>query len=294
MDMSNQHPAYHPYPFSAHVCKITSEIDIAYMDTGTGQPPILMIHGLGSYAPSWTRTIDGLRDRHRCIAPDLPNYGRSTLGDFPITLRWFCDRLTDFFNSLELDSVILAGHSMGAQIALWCSYLKLFPIEKLLLIAPAGFERFTPLEKQWFQSINRPSLIQSLSPGQITRNFQSNFFNGIDDAAFMLEDRMTLMANENAYKLYCKMVPQCTQAMLDEPVWDILPEIETSTLVVFGTHDALIPNTVLHREKNTYDIAWEGTRRLPNGKLAMIPNAGHFPHWEQANLVNDAILAFLK
>lgn len=287
------HPPYHPYPWPVRFRRVRPGIDLAYMDTGVGQPPLLLIHGLGSYAPSWTRTIQGLENHRRCIAPDLPNYGRSTLGDFDISLRFFAEVLRDFVEAAGLGPVVLAGHSMGAQIAIWCVHLGLFPIEKLILIAPAGFEQFTRMEQGWFRSVNQVGLIRSMPEGQIRRNFEVNFHRTLDDATFMLEDRLTLRQHTEAYDLYCRMIPQCTQAMLDEPVWDLLPAIAIPTLVLFGREDALIPNRILHRDLTTEQVAWEGTRRIPGARLAMIPDAGHFPHWEQADLVNETIRHFL-
>lgn len=288
-----QHPPYRPYPWPVRFRRVQPGLELAYMDTGTGPHTLLMLHGLGSYSPSWTKTIAGMEGEARCIAMDLPNYGRSTLGDFPVTLRWLAEVVADLVADLDPGPVVLMGHSMGAQLAVWCRHLDLFPMEKLVLIAPAGFERFSPMEQQWFRTMNRPSIIRALSDSQIRRNFEMNFFQAFEDAGFMLEDRMALKAHAEAYALYSKMIPKCTQAMLDEPIWDLLPELDLPTLVLFGREDALIPNPILHRDQTTEQIAWEGTRRIPAGRLVLLPAAGHFPHWEQAALANQAIRAFL-
>lgn len=289
-----KHPAYAPYPWPVRFRQVRPGMEIAYMDEGQGDATLLMIHGLGSYAPAWRRTIEGLQGVARCIALDLPNYGRSTLGDFPITLRWLGEVVRDLHAELGLGPVVLAGHSMGAQVAVWCRQLRLFPIEKLVLVAPAGFEAFSAMERQWFRSMSQVSLIRSMPEGQIRRNFEVNFFRALEDAEFMLDDRLRLKESAEAYELYCRMLPRCTQAMLDEPVWDLLPEIDIPTLVVFGQDDALIPNRILHPELNTQKVAWDGTLRIPGGRLLMVPQAGHFVHWERADLVNPALEHFIR
>lgn len=286
-------PAYHPYPFPVHYCQIRQDLELAYMDQGQGPYTLLMIHGLGSYAPAWARTMEGLRDHYRCIAVDLPNYGRSTIGDFPISMRWFGEVLRDFAEKLALGPVVLLGHSMGGQIAVWCHHLELLSIQKLVLIAPAGFERFNSMARQWFRSINAAGLIRSMPDTQIQLNFDANFYELPEDAQFMVEDRLKLKANTQAYDHYTRMIPRCSLAMLDEPIWDLLPEIDIPVKVLFGLDDALVPNRVLHRNTSTEEVAWAGTRRIPGAQLSLIPRAGHFVHWEQSKACNQLIEAFL-
>ena len=286
----SDHPSYNPYTWPVRYCKIRSDIDVAYMDVGQGPKTILMVHGLGSYSPAWSKTIRELQRHARCIAVDLPNYGRSSLGNFPISLRWFAEVIKDFLFEMNIDGpVVLAGHSMGGQIAIWSHYLNLYPIESLVLISPAGFEQFSSMEKRWFKTINRPSLIRNLTDSQILRNFEVNFVRFPKDAHFMVEDRLKLKAHKTAYEFYTNMIPKCTQAMLDEPVWDILPEVSIPTQIIFGLQDTLIPNPILHPSLNLEQVAWEGTRRIPGAHLSLIPDGGHFVHWEQDHLVNEVI-----
>ncbi len=265
------------------------------MDVGTGPKTVIMLHGLGSYSPAWSRTIDGLKEHARCITLDFPNYGRSTLGNFPVTLQWFAEVVQDLIQDLKIEGpVILAGHSMGAQIAVWFEYLQLHPLERLILISPAGFEQFSSFEKGWFKTINRPSLIRNLTDSQILRNFEVNFVQFPENAQFMVEDRLKLKAHRKAYDFYCRMIPKCTQAMLDEPIWDLLSDIHTPTQVIFGLQDTLIPNPILHPSLTLEHVAWEGTRRIPGAHLSLIPNGGHFVHWEQHHLVNEIIRPLVK
>ena len=59
----SSHPAYQPYPWPVRFRKIRPDIDLAYMDVGAGPKTVVMLHGLGSYSPAWSRTIEGLKAR---------------------------------------------------------------------------------------------------------------------------------------------------------------------------------------------------------------------------------------
>ena len=52
------------YPYPVQHAELQDDLKIAYMDEGKGQP-IVMIHGLGSYAPAWKKTIASLQINHR-------------------------------------------------------------------------------------------------------------------------------------------------------------------------------------------------------------------------------------
>ena len=45
-------------------------------DEGKGQP-VLFLHGNPDSADMWSGVIERLKDKYRCIAIDLPGFGRS-------------------------------------------------------------------------------------------------------------------------------------------------------------------------------------------------------------------------
>ncbi|MEZ4766618.1 MAG: alpha/beta hydrolase [Calditrichia bacterium] len=81
--------------------------------------------------------------------------------------------------------------------------------------------------------------------------------------------------------------------MVDEPVFDYLGEISQPTLVIFGENDNLIPNPYLHGGKSA-SIGKIAEEKIPNSKLVMIENCGHFAQFEQPEAVNQTIVSFIK
>jgi pimeloyl-ACP methyl ester carboxylesterase len=81
--------------------------------------------------------------------------------------------------------------------------------------------------------------------------------------------------------------------MMDGPVLHRLGCIRQPTLIIFGQADALIPSKPLSQQ-STSTIARKGASRLPNAELHLLPNVGHFVHWEAANKVNKLVSAWMK
>ncbi|AUQ73944.1 alpha/beta fold hydrolase [Phaeobacter piscinae] len=89
---------------------------VALRDTGAGAP-LVLLHGVGMQSAAWGPQVEGLSRSHRVIALDLPGHGGSDpllIGsELPDFVAW----LKAVVQALDLGSVSLAGHSMGALIA---------------------------------------------------------------------------------------------------------------------------------------------------------------------------------
>jgi pimeloyl-ACP methyl ester carboxylesterase len=82
---------------------------------------VVLLHGVGLRLEAWAPQISSLAATHRVIAVDLPGHGASTPIGRGSGLDAFVDWLTTTLDDLGLDSVNVAGHSMGALIAGGCA-----------------------------------------------------------------------------------------------------------------------------------------------------------------------------
>lgn len=281
------------YPFPVKKAAISNGIEIAYMDEGAGSQTIIFIHGLGSYAPAWKKTIEGLHQNYRCIAIDLPGYGKSTKGDFSGSMTFFADAVKEFAEALNLNEIVLAGHSMGGQIAIVAALKYPDLVQKLVLISPAGIETFSEGEKDWFRNALTAKGVMLSTLQQIETNIGGNFYKMPKDAFFMVRDRYAMTGAGDEFRWYCNIIPKCVRGMVDQPVIRDLPKVKQPTLVVFGDSDALIPNRFLNGGK-TSAVAEKAAELIPNCRAEVIKKAGHFVMFEKADEVNGLISGFLK
>lgn len=281
------------YAYETHFQKLSNNLEIAYVDEGEkSKPTLLFIHGLGSYLPAWRNNIAVLKSQYRCIAIDLPGYGKSSKGNYRATLPWFAEVIHEFCDSLKLESVHLGGHSMGGQIAIVTALAYPQLVSKLLLFAPAGFETFHEGQKEWFRNVFSAEMVRLTTLDQIKVNYAYNFYNFPADANFMIEDRIA-MRSATDFAGYCFIIPECVKAMVDYPVFDYLKNITQPTLVVYGQNDQLIPNRFL-TGGTTKAIAEKGANEIKNHTLVLVKKAGHFVQFEQSEQVNAAIIEFMK
>ncbi len=272
--------------------QLANQINLAYSDEGTGTETIVFIHGLGSYMPAWDKNIPELSKKYRCIAIDLPGYGKSSKNPHSGLMSFYANVVAEFIERMDLKQVTLAGHSMGGQISMITALAYPQLVKNLILAAPAGFEAFHPGQKQWFKDVMSVNLVKLTPYDAIETNLASNFYNMPPTARFMITDRAA-MRSASDFDNYCYAVSKSVGGMVDEPVIDKLDKINQPTLIIFGENDNLIPNRYLNPGR-TVEIAKNGASKIKNSQLIMIPKAGHFVMFEAYETYNAEVLKFLK
>ena len=279
------------YPFDTKYIKVDN-YDIAYVDEGSSENVLLFIHGLGSYLKAWSRNIPELKNYFRCIALDLPGYGKSSKQIHSGDVSFYVGIINKFITKLNLKNVSLVGHSMGGQIALAFAIDYPNQLSQLIVVAPAGFETFNEEEIKYIKKIITPEILFKTSDHQIRLNYQFNFFQMPREAEEMISDRMALKLDEEFFN-HCTVVSNALFGLLNAPVFNQLKEIEIRTLILFGREDLLIPNKSIH-QTSTEEIAKIGASQIKDGKVILLEECGHFLQYEKPKEFNSYLISFCK
>lgn len=88
-----------------------------YEERGEG-PAIVLVHGWCMSSAVWRLQIESLSGSFRVIAPDLRGHGASERSAAGYCLEAFSADIAALFRRLDLADALLAGWSLGAQVAL--------------------------------------------------------------------------------------------------------------------------------------------------------------------------------
>lgn len=280
-------------PFVQQQILLSNGCMVSYIDEGPQQAPcILFIHGLATSARSWALNIGELSRSFRCIALDLPGNGYSAKGDYPYGMQFYAGCIYDFIQLLQLEQVTLCGHSMGGQVAMTMLINAPDAAERLVLCAPAGFEQFTLLEQQLYRSALGFFDFFTTEEDSLRKSIYSSFFQNPRQADMLVAELVQVL-RDYPVALYRRMLDACVNSMLNEPVYSRLRELLQPSLVLFGERDALIPNRLIH-PYTTRQLALDAVAYMPDARLELLPQCGHFLQWEKAAEVNRLIREFLS
>ncbi|MFJ9693258.1 alpha/beta fold hydrolase [Kitasatospora sp. NPDC101183] len=93
------------------------DADVAYGIEGSG-PALVLVHGTGTGGDAWAAQVEALKDRFTVLTPDLSGSGATVDHGGPLTLDDLVAEVLAVADHAGLDAFHLAGHSLGAVVAL--------------------------------------------------------------------------------------------------------------------------------------------------------------------------------
>ena len=238
------------------------------IDKGCG-PAILFLHHFGGSGRSWSRVIDRLVERHRCIAPDLPGFGAAGDWKGSFTIAAMADRINGLIARLGLADYRIAGHSMGGKIALAMAARRPPGLRGLILIAPS------PPTPEPIPEAERARLIASWGD----RGAMAAIVEKISVRPLSLAERGEqvddmLATSQAAWEAWLRHGSR-------EDISASLPKISVPMTIVAGGADQTITPALLRREL---------LERVPTATMSIIPGAGHLLPMEAPDGLGEIIL----
>jgi haloalkane dehalogenase len=103
------------FPFESRYASVGGA-RVHYVDEGSG-PPLLLLHGNPTWSFLYRELITGLRDRFRCIAPDLPGFGLSRAAPgYGFTAAEHAEVLEQLVLHLDLEDVTMMAQDWGGPL----------------------------------------------------------------------------------------------------------------------------------------------------------------------------------
>ncbi len=280
------------YKFEVKETEIVPGVTIAHTDMGDGDP-VVFIHGLGSYIPAWDKNLSGLSNHFRCIAIDLPGYGKSSKPLHSGTMDYYALVVIKLMDKLGINEFSVCGHSMGGVVALKMAIEYGDRLNKMILVAPGGAETYSEDEKILVRSYLNAERIISNDDEQISNNVKVNFHIFPVDAQFMIEDRIA-MRNFPWFREHAEIVARSAAGVVNSDVPYRLGEVTVPTLGIFGVNDKMIPNRFVHPWLTVDDVVKTFMNEIKKIETVILPGCGHFIQFEQPDIVNPLLIDFLK
>ena len=158
------------FPFAPRWTRF-DDLRMAYIDEGEGAP-VVFVHGEPTWSFLWRHVLVPVRDAgFRCIAPDLPGFGRS---DKPTDVDWYTyDRhtaaLTGLLEALDIRGATIVVHDWGGPIGLRVAVAAPERIERLVVLDTGLFTGRQRMTDAWLAFRDFVARTDDLPVGMLVR-----------------------------------------------------------------------------------------------------------------------------
>lgn len=226
---------------------------------------MILLHGLFGGLSNWHGVIAHFKSDYDIHVPELPIFERT--GSDP--LQALTDFLESYIQTHNLQQGILVGNSLGGHVAILYTHRHPDTVARLILTGSSGLyenTRYGSFPKRSTYTYIRERVGYTFyDPAVATDALVDEVFGITTDAAKCLSIVRTAKSAQRHY------------------VADLLPEITTPTLLIWGDDDKITPP----------HVAREFASLLPNTQLMMLARCGHAPMMERPEEFNAALQATL-
>jgi pimeloyl-ACP methyl ester carboxylesterase len=250
---------------SITVAGVTIEVE----EAGKGRQ-LLFLHPGEGMGPNkaW---IEALARDHHVIAPHHPGFGGSALPDWFGTVDDIAYLYLELAKQLDLNRVVLAGACFGGWIAAEMAVRNTGRLSGLVLSAPLGIKVGGVLDRDIAD-------MHSIPRADFLRLAWADPARGEVDYASLPDTELAAIARARESLALFGWKPYMHNPRLRR--W--LHRIDIPTQLIWGDSDGIV--------STTYGAAWRS--EIPGAAMTVIPDTGHYPHWENPEKFAAAVTQF--
>jgi pimeloyl-ACP methyl ester carboxylesterase len=255
-------------------------MQLNHVRRGAG-PPLLLVHGTGSFLHLWDPVLDRLAASREVIAIDLPGFGGSpslaagTRSTAPELAR----AVAAFMDVIGLETAHVAGNSLGGWVAL--ELARRGRARSVTGLSTAGF--WTEAEGRWCRGniLAASAMIAALRPGLPVINRSAVARRALNGVFLARADRMPAEA-----------LTAAQLNLADSP--GLLPTVrEALTERFYGGDEIRVPVTVAWGERDRLLFPRQADRaveEIPGARKVVLAGCGHAPTWDDPERVARVLL----
>ena len=222
-------------------------VNIHFAIDGTG-PDLLLLHANYANLIDWNPWVDQLKKHFRVIRIDIPGHGLTEAdpsNDYSMQRTVFL--LENFLNELEIDTLSIAGASLGGTTSLHYASQNPEKIDNLILVSPGALN---PRVRGRSEPVTLPKpfeIIAYITPKIITETLLKGGFGDPNNVTDQLIKRWhDLLLREGQRDAQIARVNQYVSGDIDQ----VLSEVRAPALIMWGKKNNVVPVDLAYEMKD--------------------------------------------
>jgi len=231
------------FPFTSHY-REHDGLRLAHLDEGEGAP-VVFVHGEPTWSFLWRKVLVPVRDAgFRCIAPDLPGFGRS---DKPIDIDWYTydrhvEALEPLLEQLDVRGATIVVHDWGGPIGLRLAVEHPERFERLVILDTGLFTGRQRMSDAWVKFRDFVERTEDLPVGLLVRGACKR--DPGEEVIAAYEAPYPSVASKSGARAFPLMIPHTPEepgAAAGQRVLDALKADARPTLMLWADSDPVLP-----------------------------------------------------
>lgn len=236
----------------------------------------MILHGLFGFSDNWQTHAKKLSDYYRVILVDLRNHGRSDWSD-EFSYKIMAEDIKELVDDLQLEDLILVGHSMGGKVAITFADHYSDVLEKLIVV-DIGIKEY-PMHHQHILAGIHSVTLENMNSRRMAEAQLSEYIESYGIRQFLLKNLYWIHKGQLAWRMNVKVLEEQMQEILSAlPVTEIM----IPTLFIRGE----LSNYILDEDIESIENVF------PDSEIETIEEAGHWVHAEAPDKFLEALLSF--
>lgn len=258
-------------------------LNLYYEVHGEG-PPFLFISETACHGEVWrTYQIPEFSRDHRVIIFDQRGTGRSDKPSMEYTTKMLADDAAALLDHLGADQAIVYGHSMGGRVAQLIALDYPQKVKKLILASSGASHSTTGIPLKMCIELAEKGYERYARDHAVRIGFTEKFVREHPDKVEkFLEIRLAALPPLECYLRH-------VIARQAHDTSGRLKDIHVPTLIMVGDDEARTSSDISHRA--SADIL---ALSIPQARLVVFPDSGHYYFFSNPEATNKAIRHFLK
>lgn len=254
---------------------VVDGVRLYYDETGAGAP-LLFVHGLGSSGRDWAEQVGYFADDYRVLRIDLRGHGRSERSEGPYHMAQFARDVAVFLRKVNAVPAHVVGLSMGGMVTLQLGADAPELARSLVVVNSAADAELQTWGDVWFY-FSRRTAVQVLGMRRVGELLADRLF--VKPEQEDLRREFVRRWSQNDKQAYLWSI----DAIMGWSVWDRLPTISASTMLVASDEDY----TPVSEKERMADA-------MPRAELAVVEDARHALPVEKPEAFNAVVEEFLE
>jgi haloalkane dehalogenase len=261
-------------------------LQLAHLDEGQGAP-VVFLHGEPTWSFLWRKVLPPVRDAgFRCIAPDLPGFGRS---DKPVDLDWYSyDRHTAavraLLEELDVQGATVVVHDWGGPIGLRAAVEQPERVDRLVILDTGLFTGHQRMSEAWMAFRNFVERTEDLPVSMLVR--RACHTDPGDEVATAYDvpfPDQASKAGARAFPLMLPLSPDAPGAQAGQRVLEALRQDGRPTLMLWADSDPVL----------SVETGERFAQAIGRDRPQVIAEAGHFLQEDQGAEIGRRIAQWL-